>query len=308
MRRSDTKRHHTAAESRGTHRDTSRRDTASPSPRTLPVRATASFAWTLPIPAMLKFIAFSLFCLAIAPDFGLPFALPVNAPLAGRRTSHALSAAPKKKWTEAERNTILSRSGDYWKMDRLRGKVSFGSSSFIRTGLEGADEDSVRRWLADDRSIAMSIWDPKLVSNPEPQVYRLKLMTLMFVTIQLAPSVDVKMYTDDKTGVFKLESVAFEPGIQLLPGIKMSAESLGIVIDVVGELYPSRDGKSVDGKIGFVTSGDLPPPMRMLPEQAFKSSMSTINSTIMKFAQESFQKGARAKFREFLRKESTAAT
>ena len=216
-------------------------------------------------------ITFLLFFLAIAPDFGRPFALPVNAPLAGRRPSHALSAR-RKQWTEAERDKILSRSGDYWKMDRLRGKVSFGSSSFIRTALDGADKDSIQRWLADDRSIAMSIWDPKLVSNPQPKVYRLKLMTLMFVTIQLAPSVDVKMYTDDKTGVFKLESVAFEPGIQLLPGIKMSAESLGIVIDVVGELYPSRDGKGVDGKIGFVTSGDLPPPMRMLPEQAFKQS------------------------------------
>ena len=77
-------------------------------------------------------------------------------------------------------------------------------------------------------------------------------------------------------------------------------DQLGIVIDVVGELYPSKDGKGVDGKIGFVTKGELPPPMRLLPEQALKSSLSTINRTITQFAISSFQKGAQAQFREFL--------
>ena len=41
-------------------------------------------------------------------------------------------------------------------------------------------------------------------------------MTLMFVTIQLAPHVDVKMWTDEK-GSFNLDSVAFDPNIQILP-------------------------------------------------------------------------------------------
>lgn len=99
----------------------------------------------------------------------------------------------------------------------------------------------------------------------------------------------------------KLESVSFDPNIQILPGVGVSADSLGILIDVVGELYPSADGKGVDGKIGFVSSGELPPPMRLLPEQALRSSLSTINKTIANFAISSFQKGARTKFREFLK-------
>ena len=155
----------------------------------------------------------------------------------------------------------------------------------------------------------MSIWDEKLITEVDPQVYRLKLMTLMFVTIQLAPHVDVRMWTDTTSNnksensniVFKLESVGFDPNIQILPGVGVSADSLGILIDVVGELYPSRDGRAVEGKIGFVTSGELPPPMRLLPEQALKGSLSTINKTITNFAVNSFNEGARNKFAQFLR-------
>lgn len=159
----------------------------------------------------------------------------------------------------------------------------------------------------------MSIWDEKLIQEIEPQVYRLKLMTLMFVTIQLSPHVDVRMWTDannsnNNTGgskvIFKLESVGFDPNIQILPGIGVSADQLGILIDVVGELYPSKDGRSVEGKIGFVTSGELPPPMRLLPEQALKGSLSTINKTITNFAVKSFKDGARRKFAQFLREET----
>jgi hypothetical protein len=220
-----------------------------------------------------------------------------NAPIQARPSS-------RKSWTARERDAILGRNGEYFQLDRMRGKIEFGSSNRINTYLDGSDEVSVRRWLSNDEQIAMSIWDPKLIKVVEPKVYRLKLMTLMFVTIQLAPHVDVKMWTDEK-GSFNLESVAFDPNIQILPGIGVSADSLGISIDVVGELMPSADGKGVDGKIGFVTSGELPPPMRLLPEQVLKSSLSTINKTIANFAISSFQDGAREKFRLFLESERT---
>jgi hypothetical protein len=220
------------------------------------------------------------------------------------RVNLAICATPtrRKSWTARERDAILGRDGEYFKLDRMRGKIEFGSSSRIQTTLDGSDEASVRRWLSDDDQIAMSIWDPKLITEEEPKVYRLKLMTLMFVSIQLSPHVDVRMWTDEG-GSFNLESIAFDPNIQLLPGIGVPADSLGISIDVVGELYPSKDGRGVDGKIGFVTSGELPPPMRLLPEPALKSSLSTINRTISNFAVGSFQSGARTKFRQFLQSE-----
>lgn len=91
----------------------------------------------------------------------------------------------------------------------MRGKIEFGSSSRISTRLEGADVESIQKWLSNDRAIAMSIWDEKLIREVEPEVYRLKLMTLMFVTIQLAPHVDVRMWTEGKDGdnvVFKVRS------------------------------------------------------------------------------------------------------
>ena len=213
------------------------------------------------------------------------------------------SSNKRKSWTSKERDAILSRNGEYFELNRMNGDISFGSSSRIQTTLDGADISTVRKWLSADEQIAMSIWDEKLITKLEPKVYRLKLMTLMFVTIQLAPHVDVNMYTDDEKGSFNIESVAFDPNIQILPGVGVSADSLGILIDVVGELYPSKDGKGVDGKIGFVTSGNLPPPMRLLPEPALKGSLSTINRTITNFAVSSFQSGARAKFREFMKEE-----
>ena len=220
--------------------------------------------------------------------------IPVN--------SVRLFAAQPKSWSAQERDSILSRNGEYFKLDRMRGTIEFGSSNRIQTNLDGSDDASVRRWLADDEQIAMSIWDPKLISKLDPKVYRLKLMTLMFVTIQLSPHVDVRMWTDER-GSFNLESVAFDPNIQILPGVGVSADSLGITIDVVGELYPSKDGRGVDGKIGFVTSGELPPPMRLLPESVLKSSLSTINRTISNFAVSSFQSGAKAKFKQFMQAE-----
>eukprot|EP00956_Cyclotella_meneghiniana_P002703 scaffold3196_cov81-Cyclotella_meneghiniana.AAC.1 len=229
-------------------------------------------------------------------------------------SSVALYAKSRRKsWTEQERNTILNRNGEYFTLDRFSGKIQFGSSTSIRTPLENASITLIEKWLSNDKAIAMSIWDQKLIKEIEPQVYRLKLMTLMFVTIQLSPHVDMRMWTEDtnsnKPGgskvVFKLESVAFDPNIQILPGVGVNADSLGILIDVVGELYPSNDGKSVEGKIGFVTSGELPPPMRLLPEQALKSSLSTINKTITNFAVKSFQEGTKTKFAQFLREETT---
>ncbi|EED93089.1 predicted protein [Thalassiosira pseudonana CCMP1335] len=237
-----------------------------------------------------------------APSFSSASASSISS------TSTQLSAKPRKSWTQRERSTILSRTGEYFTLDRFSGKVEFGSSSNIRTNLDNSSLGSITKWLSNDRAIAMSIWDEKLITEVEPQVYRLKLMTLMFVTIQLAPHVDVRMWTegtntDETATTFKLESVAFDPNIQILPGVGVSADSLGILIDVVGELYPSKDGRAVEGKIGFVTKGELPPPMRLLPEQALKGSLSTINRTITKFAMDSFQQGARTKYRQFLQEE-----
>ena len=104
-------------------------------------------------------------------------------------TKTKLYATKQKTWTKREKDNILNRNGEYFKLNRMNGAISFGSSSRITTTLDGADEASIRRWLSNDEQIANSIWDPKLIQNIEPKVYRLKLMKLMFVTIQLSPHV-----------------------------------------------------------------------------------------------------------------------
>ena len=170
-------------------------------------------------------------------------------------------------------------------------------------------------WLQNERSLALSIWDPKLTKELGNNVYRLQVMSLQFVTLQLAPWVDLQMKTvlskrnrTDNTGnpqneqdhhpVFTLQSVAFDPNVQVLPGLRINADALGIVIEVAGQMR--RSGSGVTGTIAFQTTGKLPAPLRVLPESALKAASDAINGTIVKFAVRSFQSGAQKNYQEFL--------
>ena len=189
----------------------------------------------------------------------------------------------------------------------------FGATANLVTQLDRSADgaDTIREWLRDSDSIAKSIWDENLLRAKGNQIYQLKLMKLQFVTITLQPSVDVRMWTETSsssqqqqgttttTPVFALQSVGFEPNLQVLPGVGMDANAFGILIEVAGELRPTKDGKGVTGKIAFQTSGSLPPPMRILPEAVLKAASDTINQTITQFAIQSFQRGATAKYKQF---------
>lgn len=209
------------------------------------------------------------------------------------------------------RAELLSRNGPFFKLNRFKGSVEFGSSAKLVTVLNsGANQDKtedlkqISEWLEDGRGLALSIWDDSLIEELNDNLYRLQTMKLQFVTIQLSPSVDMRMWTDsdsDTMPVFSLQSVGFDPNIQLLPGVGISAASLGIQIEVDGELRPTLDGRGVQGKISFATQGNLPPPLRLLPEPALKLASDTINETIVQFAINSFETGARKKYEEFIK-------
>mmetsp|Transcript_128456 Transcript_128456/g.371723 ORF Transcript_128456/g.371723 Transcript_128456/m.371723 type:complete len:275 (+) Transcript_128456:88-912(+) len=209
-----------------------------------------------------------------------------------------LSAAQKSR-----RRELLSRNGPYFKLNRFQGAVEFGSTATLTTKLDTQpNPEGIAEWLQDGRGLALSIWDEKMMKDMGNSLYQLQTMKLQFVTITLSPTVDVQMSTEmDSSGqpVFSLQSVGFDPNIQLLPGVGVSASSLGIHIDVVGELRPSKDGTGVSGVISFATTGNLPPPMRVLPEPALKMASDTINETIVSFAVKSFQQGAIQKYKEY---------
>jgi len=220
-------------------------------------------------------------------------------------TTTSLNAFKLTPQQATRRRELLSRSGNFFQLDSFRGKVEFGATADLVTALNPTrpNLEAVKEWLSDERQVALSIWDEKLIKEKGNQIFQLQLITMQFVTIQLNPSVDVKMWTDvDANGlpIFQLQSVAFDPKIQLLPGVGVSAESLGIKIEVAGYLRPTPDGKSVQGKITFVTSGNLPPPMRVLPPPILKGASDTINNTITKFAIDSFRRGAIKQYREFM--------
>ena len=204
--------------------------------------------------------------------------------------------------SSTNREIILRRSGQHFMLNRFLGKAEFGSTATLVTSLENADVESVSEWLSDEKRVAFAVWDEKMIQDMGNNIYKLKLMPLQFVTIKLAPEVDNRMWTEvDNNGkpVFKLQSIDFDPNIQVLPGLNVPASYFGIDIEVVGELRPSRNGSGVEGKIGFLSSGSLTPPMRLLPEPVLKSASNIICKTISDFAIRSFQQGARTKYREF---------
>eukprot|EP00980_Cylindrotheca_fusiformis_P015192 scaffold4204_cov140-Cylindrotheca_fusiformis.AAC.11 len=227
--------------------------------------------------------------------------LPTSAPTTSTTALSAVPSASKR----ARRNELLARNGPFFKLNRMQGQVELGSSAKLVTRLDNSENlDAISEFLSDGQGLAMSIWDEKLMKDLGNSIYRLQTMKLQFVTIQLAPRVDMKMWTELEASnknlpLFSLQSVDFDPNIQLLPGVGVPASSLGIHIEVEGELRPTADGKGVEGKISFATSGILPPPMRLLPEGALKMASDTINETIVKFAIQSFESGARKKYTEF---------
>ena len=221
-----------------------------------------------------------------------------------RQSSMALPATLSA--VDARRKVLLGRKGPYFELNRGNAQVSFGATANLVTQLDGAPtQEDVNEWLQDERSLALSIWDEDLIEDKGNNVYRLQIMALQFVTIKLRPWVDTRMKTVKNSKgnpVFTLQSQGFDPNIEVLPGMQISADSLGIVIEVAGQLQATKDGKGVTGKIAFQTSGKLPGPLMLLPESALKGASDTINKTVVDFAVRSFQNGARKNFANFLSK------
>lgn len=105
---------------------------------------------------------------------------------------------------------------------------------------------------------------------------------------------------DSNKPIFMIQSVNFNPNIQLLPGTPpMDIASLGITIEVVGRLVPSKNGKGVTGCIAFTTCGTLPKVLQILPESILRYASDTINDTVAQFAITNFEKGAQEQYQQF---------
>jgi hypothetical protein len=241
------------------------------------------------------------------------FVLTTSRPVTNTIRSSAL-AVSGSPIPDHRRKTLLSRDGPYFQLDRVSGNIEFGATANLVTQLDvEPNEDGISTWLRDQRGMALSIWDD--VKEQGNDVYRLQIMTLKFITIELSPWVDVQMKTltaQSKTDpsrqfpIFRLQSVDFEPNLQVLPGLRVTAKSLGMVIQVVGEMRPTVDGKGVTGKISFAVSGKLPAPLSLLPESALKAATVSINKTVVDYAIRSFQKGSKANYEEFRQKQQAA--
>jgi hypothetical protein len=254
------------------------------------------------------------------------FVSPTHYRIRSSRSS-LLSASPPQSTTEERRRELLTRKGPHFRLDRSSGRIEFGATAHLVTTLisssslspssnpvlsqEQSQSESfalIHDWLQDAPSLARSIWDPAMTEELDEHIFRFQIMSLQFVNLQLAPSVDLQMKTllgtQSKQPIFSLQSVDFEPNIQVLgmPGIQVTAESLGIDIEVSGQMKATKDGNGVVGAIAFQTTGVLPPPMRLLPEQILQAASDAINQLVVDFAVANFQKGAKKNFEDFQRK------
>ena len=254
--------------------------------------------------------------------FGLSFAfapelrhLPIKKPTFTKLNVRLFSSVPKTSSTfEAKRAKILNRpNGEHFELDVLDGSIEFGSTATLVTTLESSPRAApvIENWLSKEQLVAASIWDEKLMQRLGDNVYRLELMTLQFVTISLAPRVDVLMWTEKSTAskydgsyasIFKIESISFDPNIKILPGIGLTASSLGIQIEVAGELGLSEDGKGLSGAVGFTSRGILPAFMRILPRSILRGAVDLINRKVVNFAVQCFQKGAATEYGQYRKK------
>jgi Protein of unknown function (DUF1997) len=264
------------------------------------------------LPSIICFLACTRLTSAFLPIRAVSSAASRIESLSPSVASYSTALTALSATSEARRQELLARTGPYFNLESWGGKIEFGATANLVTELGSSDEgDLIKEWLQDERALALSIWDEKLIQERGPSIYRLQTMNLQFVTIKLAPWVDMRMKTEidpvTRKPVFTLQSIDFEPNVQIGPGMKISAESLGIVIEVVGELRPSADGRGVTGVISFQTTGKLPAPLRIVPKKVLQAAANAINNTIVQFAVRSFEKGARQKYLEFKREHASKA-
>lgn len=234
----------------------------------------------------------------------LTSSLGFSIPGRPRRLCSALRAS---KISEERRKELMSRDALYFNIDQWKTSIEFGASIDLVTNLEDTgDREAIEEWLRDGRTLALSIWDD--IEELSENLYKLRIMKLQFVTLQLQPTVDVQMETVTARSVkdpqrefplFRLQSVDFDPHLEVLPGMKIAAETLGIVIHVVGDLRPTTNGKGVTGKVSFATTGNLPPALAILPQGVLRAAANSINKTIISFASRSFENGARTRYEQF---------
>eukprot|EP00594_Rhizosolenia_setigera_P012536 CAMPEP_0178964964 /NCGR_PEP_ID=MMETSP0789-20121207/15991_1 /TAXON_ID=3005 /ORGANISM="Rhizosolenia setigera, Strain CCMP 1694" /LENGTH=300 /DNA_ID=CAMNT_0020649841 /DNA_START=294 /DNA_END=1196 /DNA_ORIENTATION=- len=221
---------------------------------------------------------------------------------------------------QSSKVSVSKTNKNYSSFDRFSGDVQFGHVEKVNIELPTSPSaDSISSWLKQEDRIACAIWDKDRLTtlSAETKLYKLRLITLQFLTFELQPDVDVLMWSEydenDDTSevVFYFESVGFEPNF--IYGLTSSSRKtkntkgqslpMQMKIDVAGEMRVSFDGKGLEGTFGFTTTGKLPAPLRVTPRSALYAAGSAISNKIADFAIQSFNEGTKREFENYLQEE-----
>jgi len=252
-----------------------------------------------------------------------------HTPPSSSMTSHNNKKIIGNKARRAKLMTIPNQSSkvsvsktnkNYSSFDRFSGDVQFGHVEKVNIELPASPSaDSISSWLKQEDRIAYAIWDKDRLTtlSAEEKLYKLRLITLQFLTFELQPDVDVLMWSEydenDDTSevVFYFESVGFEPNFNygLTSSSRKTKNTKGqslpmqMKIDVAGEMRVSSDGKGLEGTFGFTTTGKLPAPLRVTPRSALYAAGSAISNKIADFAIQSFNEGTKREFADYLQEQ-----
>jgi len=183
--------------------------------------------------------------------------------------------------------------------------IEFGSTLSLTTTLPSSTPDTIQAWIMDAQSVGRSIWDPEMIEWLGGNTYKLKVFSLNFAGIGLAPTVDVEMLSGCNKGgsaVFNLSSIAYDPNLTVGIG-NIQGDKFGIEITVCGQLKANEENDSVSGVVGFRTKGKLAGPLGLLPTEVLENAGREINKRIVEFAKGGFERGARREFEGFLQRE-----
>ena len=210
-----------------------------------------------------------------------------------------------RAFSPAFRRSLLSNPGHRFSLKSP--SVSFGTTATLKTPLLSPDSPAdrlfVNNFLSSASRVTNAIWDPSLASRVNSTTVDLQLLDLNFLTLSLSPTVtvDARIRQDADTGdnIYELTSLSFAPNLRVLPGLGVTSAPSSLQIDCVGQLRPSRDGRSIFGAIAFEIEGNLGSALMLVPRSVMEKAARTLTEKVLAFAEANFVKGVEREVKRF---------
>jgi hypothetical protein len=124
----------------------------------------------------------------------------------------------------------------------------------------------IQHYLRQPQRLVHAIADPELITQLNPEHFRLKMRPLNFMSLRFQPIVELKVWADSD-GTVHLTSVSCE-----IKGLDYINQRFAL--DLQGKLYPHRNkGRSqLQGRADLTVSVDVPLPFSLTPKPVLETT------------------------------------